>query len=161
MGIKAAVIATSIIFFTGAAHADWQYTRWGMTIDQVAAASNGSLRPCTVKGCEGPSGGEFEPKLFGPYTSGKFNFTAFSLFDKSGGLARIYLRLEDPAQASRLHDALTSKYGNPSTKDAGFLHITYWQPQADRIELRSIGDGKRKHVTLTYSPRISPSNKGL
>jgi hypothetical protein len=29
-----------VLLFAGSAHADWQFTRWGMTVDEVLAAGN-------------------------------------------------------------------------------------------------------------------------
>jgi hypothetical protein len=77
--------------------ADWQYTKWGMTVDQVIVASNGQMARCPrVCGKEG----ETETSLAtGAYKSGKFDFTAFANFDnRTGELTSVKLYLKDPAQ---------------------------------------------------------------
>lgn len=155
-------IASALLALTSSiAHADWQYTRWGMTVEQVATASNGAMRPCTPNVCDGPSSAENKARLFGHYSSGQFEFTAFSLFDGNGRLARIYLRLEDPTKRWLLQDALSAKYGSHASKSIGFMTINYWQPADDRIEMRAIGDGEAALVNVQYFPRIDTSNKGL
>ncbi len=44
---RAAVIAVGLAFSTTAANADWQYTKWGMTPDQVIEASTGQAERIT------------------------------------------------------------------------------------------------------------------
>lgn len=157
--IACAMLALSCI--VSPALADWQYTKWGMTVGDVLSASNGQMKPCTPKACEGPSGGALDPKAFGPYSAGEFNFTAFAMFDDRGALAKVYLRLDDPSKYLRLQHALAVKYGAPTREDAGFLKIIYWQPDNDRIEMRRIGETKPQLVSLEYYPRVNASNKGL
>lgn len=38
------LLALFLMAFATPAMADWQYTRWGMTVDEVVAASNGSAK---------------------------------------------------------------------------------------------------------------------
>ena len=153
--IIAAVLATTPAF------ADWQYTQWGMTADQAIAASSGALSPCTPTACKGATGGKLQPKTIGQYQSGEFKFENIMLFDDAGGLAKVRLKLVDPAQITRLQSALVSKYGEFVVENAGFLHTRRWMTATDRIELQNIGTDKRALVLLEYSPRTTAANKGL
>lgn len=146
---------------TSPAYSDWQYTHWGMTADQAIAASSGTLTPCTPSACKGATGGKFQPKTIGQYQSGEFKFENILLFDDAGGLAKVRLKLADPAQITRLQSALVSKYGEFVVENAGFLHTRRWMTATDRIELQNIGTDKRALVLLEYSPRATASNKGL
>src|SRR5580698_11415147 len=75
-----------------AAKADWKYTKWGMTPQQVVSASNhlarenSDLRP--------DSDGNVS-KLVAPYQSGKFPFEAQFGFDAADKLASVTLVLSD------------------------------------------------------------------
>lgn len=146
---------------TDPVYADWQYTHWGMTADQAIAASNGTLTPCTPAACKGAAGGKFQPKTIGQYQSAEFKFENIMLFDDAGGLAKVRLKLADPAQIARLQSALVSKYGEFVVENAGFLHARRWMTATDRIELQNIGTDKRALVLLEYSPRSTAANKGL
>lgn len=66
------------------ASADWQYTKWGMSADQVLRAAKGALQPCTPAACRGRNTEQDEPKLYGAYSSGSFQFNAFFPFRSIG-----------------------------------------------------------------------------
>lgn len=150
-------------------HADWQYTRWGMTPNQAIAASNGQLRRCDPQACKGKdaTGDSNTVQLFGDYVSGQFNFTVFLYFDnRSSKLSYVTLQLKTPEKAIALLRALRKKYGEPSrrAREGEFVNIFkifVWQDQNDWIQLMIIGDGPRADVSLSYGPRISDSNRGL
>ena len=64
-----------------AAHADWEYTNWGMTIQQVVSASNNQ----TIEGTDPrPDSDGNVTKLLAPYRSGRFLFQAEFGFDATG-----------------------------------------------------------------------------
>jgi hypothetical protein len=75
-----------------AVKADWEYTKWGMTPQQVVSASkdlateNSDLRP--------DSSGNVT-KLVAPYKSGKFSFEAQFGFDAADKLASVTLVMND------------------------------------------------------------------
>src|SRR5687768_8936635 len=64
--------------------ADWQYTRWGMTVDEVVKASKGQLKPCDAQLCSGQElrGTKDEVRLIGNYASGQYSFKAYFYFNK-------------------------------------------------------------------------------
>lgn len=156
-----ATVVLATVLAAAPACADWQYTRWGMTVDQALAASGGTMAPCTPTACKSGAGSKFQPKTFGRYQSGEFKFESILLFDNAGGLAMVALKLLELEHLNRLQDALISKYGEPVIENAGFLHIRRWMTATDRIELRNIGADKPSLVLLNYTPRSTISNKGL
>ena len=106
-------------------HADWQYTRWGMTPTEVIAASSGSVSeytPPPPKPIEG-RGAIFDqmraeaamkpsPKVQGPYNAGNLSFKVTFYFDKSDKLVQVRLDLENALlKADDLYAALTQTYG--------------------------------------------------
>jgi len=75
-----------------AAKADWKYTKWGMTPQQVVSASKNLAR----------EGSDLRPdsdgnvsKLVAPYRSGKFAFEAQFGFDEADRLSSVTLVLND------------------------------------------------------------------
>jgi hypothetical protein len=146
----------------GDALADWQYTHWGMSLDQVAVASKGQLKRCNSQ-CAGHSTDTAVAQLFGVYRAGDFGFNAFALFDKrSGKLVTIMLNLVDPQRADFLVGSLRAKYGEPhSLSRSTIMELYVWRDTKDQISLISIGRGPTASVSLSYQLRLTESNRGL
>ena len=124
---------------------DWEYTKWGMTPQQVVSASKNlateasDLRP--------DSDGNVT-KLVAPYQSGKFSFEAQFGFDATDRLASVTLVLNDKAAGMDMgadtnmdhgvcYDLLVSvnaAYGPP--QGGGSVHMQYsietWQDQKNK-----------------------------
>jgi len=93
------------------ARADWQYTRWGMTQQELLAAGTGQVVPA------GPAEAKTAPEQFeaigkAPYRAGDFAFEALFLA-RDGRLALVRLRLLDPSRCDALEDSLKARYGPP------------------------------------------------
>lgn len=76
----------------GAAQADWEYTKWGMTPEQVASAAKNLTRASSD--LHPDSDGNIT-KLVAPYHSGKFSFEAQFGFNAADGLSSVTLVLKD------------------------------------------------------------------
>jgi hypothetical protein len=124
---------------------DWEYTKWGMTPQQVVSASKNlateasDLRP--------DSDGNVT-KLIAPYQSGKFSFEAQFGFDATDRLASVTLVLNDKSAGMDMgadtnmdhgvcYDLLVSvntAYGPP--QGGGSVHMQYsietWQDQKNK-----------------------------
>jgi hypothetical protein len=124
---------------------DWEYTKWGMTPQQVVSASKNlateasDLRP--------DSDGNVT-KLVAPYQSGKFSFEAQFGFDATDRLASVTLVLNDKSAGMGMgadtnmdhgvcYDLLVSvntAYGPP--QGGGSAHMQYsietWQDQKNK-----------------------------
>ena len=137
----------------GAAKADWEYTKWGMSPQQVAGAAknltraNSDLRP--------DSDGNVT-KLVAPYQSGKFSFEAQFGFDATDRLSSVTLVLKDKSAGmdmdmdmgadmknmdkGRCHDlqvSVKTAYGPPQS--GGSAHMQYsietWQDQNNKNKI--------------------------
>jgi len=95
-------VAAAGILLTQPAFANWKYTSWGMTPEQVAAASKG-----TVKVGSGEAGDRmdgYDVGDTGQYVSGNYQFDATFYFQRNG-LALVHLTLNgggDQCNALRL-----------------------------------------------------------
>ena len=129
----------------GAARADWQYTKWGMTPQEVVSASKNLAK----------QGSDLRPdsdgnvtKLVAPYQSGKFSFEAQFGFDVTDRLASVTLVLNDKSAGMDMsadtnmdhgpcYDLLVgvnNAYGPPQS--GGTAHMQYsietWQDQTNK-----------------------------
>lgn len=149
----------------GVAAADWEYTRWGMTPQQVVDASAGSAAPIATEESEGkklvPEG--TPPALKSAWRTGDFRFTAYFYFDDSDALTRVILDLEDGDDRGVM-GALVERYGEPfrqastwsrrSGPDLSFTDMAAWQTPTDQIgylRFRDLGQ-----VQLEWRPRPAP-----
>src|SRR5258708_2060041 len=78
-----------------AAKADWEYTKWGMTPQQVVSASKNLARASTDPNDLLPDSDGNVTKLVAPFQGGKFSFEAQFGFDAADGLASVTLVLDD------------------------------------------------------------------
>jgi hypothetical protein len=134
---------------TSAAKADWKYTKWGMTPQQVVSASgnlareNSDLRP--------DSDGNVS-KLVAPYQGGKFPFEAQFGFDAADRLSSVTLVLNDKSASMPMgadmkmdegecHDlqaSVDAEYGPPQgggTADM-LYSIETWQDQKNKNNIK-------------------------
>ncbi len=99
MGPLAPIVTLLLVSgpFARVAIADWQYTRWGMTADQIVAASNGTARKLAGEEQEGESGNSFTALAVGTFKTGPFDFAVSFRAEKGGDtLKTVRLTLRDP-----------------------------------------------------------------
>src|SRR5580698_5600469 len=75
-----------------AAKADWEYTKWGMTPQQVVSAAKNRTRKSSDLH---PDSDGNVTKLVAPFQSGKFSFEAQFGFDAADRLSSVTLVLND------------------------------------------------------------------
>jgi hypothetical protein len=160
--LRSTVVGLAFLCTVGAAHADWQYTRWGMTVDQAIAASQGKLKACNPQACNGQKNESTLALAYGSYRVGEFSFTSFLMFDKADKkLAHVSLTLVNGEKALQLGSALRGRYGEPASRNStttpGFS-ITVWREKTDEVLFTLIGND---YANVTYRPRITSSNRGL
>jgi hypothetical protein len=134
-----------------AAKADWKYTKWGMTPQQVISASNNQAR----------EGSDLRPdsdgnvsKLVAPYQSGKFPFEAQFGFDAGDRLSSVTLVLNDKSASMDMdmgadmkmdqggcHDlqvSVDAEYGSPQGGGAADMvyNIETWQDQKNKNNVK-------------------------
>ena len=130
-----------------AAKADWEYTKWGMTPQQVVSASKNLA---TAGSDLRPDSDGNVTKLVAPYRSGKFSFEAQFGFDAADRLSSVTLVLNDKSAGMDMdmgadtnmdhgvcYDLLVSvntAYGPP--QGGGSAHMQYsietWQDQKNK-----------------------------
>lgn len=112
------------------AAANWQFTKWGMTADQVKAASVGKEE----------------------YTAGNYAFKVDYVYGDDGGLSRVVLTLKKPIQCEALIADLSVKYGKPVGFERPIPDITKvkWADSAnnDTVEVTKLPSD----CFLAYSP---------
>ena len=112
---KALSLCGALLALTSApAWANWQYTRWGMSSDEVFKAAKG--RAAAIPESEQPAQSTVTTiaKLTSTFSFGRFNFHVFFRFDReTGGLFQVALSLDKPADCRLLKQSLVDEYGKP------------------------------------------------
>jgi hypothetical protein len=137
-------------YYVSPVKADWEYTKWGMTPQEVVSAS-GNL---TKQGSDlRPDSDGNVSKLVAPYRNGKFLFEAQFGFDVADRLASVTLVLKDKSasmdmgaetdlnknqgQCSDLQMSLSTAYGPP--QGGGTADMLYsmktWQDQKNKTNV--------------------------
>jgi len=135
--IRIVVAAALAVLASGAAHAEWQYTRWGMSPDDVLKASKGAARIVVeVK----PAPGVVYPGLKGHHRAGQTAFETRFFFNENQ-LARIDLLPDrrSPVAAERVETRLRERYGDPVSETVGEgARVLEWrdEPRRNRILLQ-------------------------
>src|ERR1700744_2051954 len=106
---------------THAAKADWKYTKWGMTPQEVVSASNNLAKEGTDLH---PDSDGNVTKLVAPYQFGKFSFEAQFGFDKADRLSSVTLVLNDKSTDMDMDSMDTSDkpMGMDKNEDHGACH---------------------------------------
>ena len=143
--------------------ADWRYTTWRMTPQEVVEASSGEAElldsPVST-----PSG--LTKAAVGRYETGPFGFEVSFLFrtvDEALELERVSLFLLDNSAASRLYQSLVDSYGEPETSEIrpiqdGVSQTAQWKDpdSSNLISYFGIGD----YYAVEYAP-IRPAGDGF
>lgn len=147
----------------GTAHADWQYTMWGMTHDQVVSASSGAAVPVDGKRGMNVDKPDIEAKLSAPYQAGPFIFDAVFFFTKNGGtLDRVQLWPKNKAQCSQLQTELGTKYGKPiHAKADSLMRTAYWKDEATNNTVSFTVVGGYITCYVSYDPVNTAASSAL
>lgn len=102
------VLLTAALSLSQAAKADWQYTKWGMSPDQVVSASAGAVSRSTSS-LEGPNGTALLASgtyavVPGFIAEATFGFT-------NGGLSAVQLKFPTDGKCYAIGIKLTEQYG--------------------------------------------------
>jgi hypothetical protein len=131
------LVVVGMLLIAPASRADWQYTHWGMTPEQVVAASKGSVKLLPEK--NRPRLGPFVTAAEGEYKDGSLELrTVFRFNTATNGLVCVDFGVGNHIDDDALKAALTKRYGPPKT-EAGpaFLKMTTlsWKTPTDEISL--------------------------
>jgi hypothetical protein len=130
--------------------ADWQYTRWGMTPNEVVAASKG-----TVQLGKPPEGRTYLQDSVtglakGTYQTDGASFAAYFHFDKSSALAKVALERTGGTACAALHGKLGERLGKPDkTIKLTYLLNDAWRDAKRGNLVRYVQVGEHP-CTITY-----------
>lgn len=144
--IRSLVLGTCfVVWLVLPVSADWEFTKWGMSPEQVVQASKGKARP------PGPEEDISTVLLTQDWQSGRFLFTVSYIFNKHGGgqrLGEVKLQLQNTQLRGQLLDALKEKYGTPRDERRGPINLVEWQHSGDSIHYLT----DLKDATILYQP---------
>lgn len=137
------------------AQAHWQYTTWGMTPEQVVAASAGAAE---LGSGEISAQGDAKKGAIGRYSAGDYQFSV-SFWFNSTGLSTVSLTMRNDVQCLGLQRDLLAKYADPIEQSGGAVQRRMWADRAanNRVVLISTGS----FCELQYAPLVSRSGSGL
>jgi len=121
----------------GPAQAHWEFTRWGMTQQQVVAASRGTTRALPPAERRPVPNARMEYRAAGEFRAGTLRLTVAFAFDaRNGGLVCVSARGE-AAQADALRARLERLFGAPQERgrDPASGAITLGWSRPDEIDL--------------------------
>lgn len=133
----------------------WQYTKWGMSAEEIVEASQGKAR--AVYGEEKNNKSNpyyFDCLAVSEFTTGPFKFEVnfrAKLHEKT--LNSVYLDLVNSNQYEELKDSLVSNYGKGITTVKGKQITTTWLTDSEVIELNDLRESIR-FVSLSYTKRV-------
>jgi hypothetical protein len=152
-----AVICTGIVLASSSAHADWQYTKWGMTPEEVVDASKGTAWP-TPNPDKVPHGDTYH-LLAGTYATQDFLFEVQFDFDTAHRLSGVRLNLTDYKKCTSLYRRLTSTYGPSKQITVTISEVNKWWDHTNG-NVVSLADISSSSCSLYYSPLFAPNTKG-
>lgn len=145
--ITASLVAITSLASSSSARAAWQYTRWGMSEQEVLAASAGKAYKPAAPDLY-PDGGLH--LLSAPHEASGLSFEARFVFDAQEGLERI--RLDYPlAECGSLSGPMTSTYGSAEVKSGGYGKLYKWRDEANG-NLVMLSDFPNIMCGIIYSP---------
>ncbi len=151
------VLAAVLVALPVAAHADWQWTSWGMSPADVVSASGGTaeMRSVPEKSTEACS-----VLVVAPYATERFAFSAAFCF-AGDQLSHVSLDLEDSTRlrAADLIGALSSEYGEPESEHNSSIQVLRrWRDESRGNLIAFVGIGE--HASVRYWP-IPAGDSGL
>ena len=142
---------------TEPALADWQYTRWGMSPDEVKKASDDAAVENPDRGLDADG---LKAQLVAPYQGATVPFSAVFLFGIRDRLAVVTLNPRDPASCARLPGALQAHYGPPlASQDIGKGKSARWNDYGNDnvVNFLDLGGGG---CSIEYSKLLNTRNDG-
>lgn len=133
----ALAFAGALVATPAAAH--WEFTRWGMTQQQVIAASRGTVRALPARERRAVPDARIEYRASGEFRSGGLRLTVAFAFDlRNGGLVCVSAR-GDAAQGEALRARLERSFGQPAERGedpaTGTMSFAWLRPDEINLEL--------------------------
>jgi hypothetical protein len=140
------LVAITLAMATATARADWAYTKWGMTPDQVAGASKGAVQVIPLAERVTLEGSPVRTGATGVYADGAINLNVrFSFDPKTDTLNCVFYGVTSESQNAAFKDLLIKRYGPPQgSQISGVSSLTWDKP--DLITL-TMTEGDRSFVS--------------
>lgn len=167
------LLATSSLFFgfySIPAQAGWQYTEWGMSPNEVIAASGNKIENKFYNDYAGsPNLGK---NLNGVYIFDDIEFSLKIVFDKQNKLDNVVLDVSETKKCKKLLKVLLNIYGNTVDSNLGifsklndYFHDATWQDveHDNLINFTAYINDQRVAPAIcfiTYKKLIKPNEKG-
>lgn len=143
----AAVITASPVAIQDSREPGWNYTRWGMSPEEVVGASNGAARlhaPPPVAGATGFT------LAVGTMAGGAVDYNLSFTFNQSRGLTHVNLEAP-PAQCPAVIRELYRVYGTPyHNPRSNFAVQAAWEDRSKNLDVSLFASGAS--CLITYSP---------
>lgn len=154
--IGSAIARLFLLLCCSSAHADWQFSRWGMTPDQLVQASGGAAHLEAIP----PGAGESETiEAVGTLVSGELGFNVSYQFHDRRALTRVYLSLTR-GECFRAWDALKGKYGEPLYNSGDpILATADWRSDAENMKIEIMSG--TNVCRIMYAPLRTGDGVGL
>jgi hypothetical protein len=130
-------LTAALACLAGPAQAHWEYTRWGMTQQQVVAASRGAVQTLPPAQRRPVPNARMEYRAAGTFRSGTLRLTvAFGFDARNGGLVCVSAQAE-AAQADALRARMERLFGAPQERgqDPASGATTLGWTRPDEIDL--------------------------
>ncbi|GLV24977.1 hypothetical protein [Sphingobium sp. TomTYG45] len=157
-GIQMAFVsALACAAIASPAGAHWQYSKWGMTPDQVVAASKGTVQRVD------PSSDAALPigvkEAAGTYSANDQSMRV-SFWFKGGKLNQVHLAQDDADACMAVGRDLTGVYGQPTSRSGGMISTSVWLDKArgNRVQFSNWSTGG---CDLIYAPLPTAQSTGL
>lgn len=157
MKIRITVLSiVTFLFSTNAMRADWQYTKWGMSPEEVQSATG--VDP--VENEEDANGGPSYTPFYVGYNGAGIPFLAYFVFSRaSNGLIIVRLKASPNTDCASLSGKLKEIYGTPSSSVE--VSNTYYRRWRDVKNKNSITYWENKgRCTIDYSSLDEPGAAG-
>ena len=106
-----------LIALVSGASANWEYAHWGMTPEQVAAASKGMVKALPASARTTIAAANLRSGAEGTHKDGNLLLDVRFSFDATtNGLACVSYVVSNPAQNALLKDILIKRYGPPQSE---------------------------------------------
>jgi len=156
----------AMLLFSSNVFADWQYTRWGMTVEQVKEASKGSA----VAVADPKPRLTDVARLMIPYFSESFSresfrFVVFFYFTlDTDRLTAVDLKLHYRRDCRHLIETLKIRYGTPASISRDKYELTWRDNQDGNTVVATYVPGIAgvgPFCSVLYTPFDKESSKGL
>ncbi len=158
--MRSLIVVAALAASIAPAKADWQFTKWGMNVDEVIAASKSTAAATSDEERRGNKRGPMDALLKMRWQSGEYEFDVYFMFEaKTRKLEAVDARLKDPKLSHGLILDLTLKYGPPLSVDKRANSVAYlWRTSAMQVRFArfATGDGFLHYESLT-----NRNNEGL